>query len=507
MLHLMLYSRPDSTHTPTNTQTILFISWVLYTLLTGYTILHHEPWRDEAYPWLIARELGLTAIYTEVSYNGAASLWYYILAIPAKLGLPYGSMQCIHWVGAACMAALFLRFSPFTPALRIMCIFSYYFAYEHAVIARVYMPTILLLFAACTLHQNRTHRPVSYSLIVALLANTSFFGLLASLYFVASAKLSSPRFSYVHFTLIGIGLALAIGNFIPRSDTHIYYQQHFEFFRPYELLRLLSYNAIPPLSLRLPNSSDYDIFRIIAASMVGICLLSASVTLYRHKAWLLLAFFVGSITTLSYLVFFKYAWPAPRHYSFLTVYLLMSLWLLRIEYPPIHDAVARIGERTTAIFLGIFFLIGIYSTALNTYQDIKSPFSGAKAAAQFIRDRGIENDILVVKNAELSASILPYLPETSLWDAEKRAFVRYHHGDKDSRRNLSISMLRILIETHLPHDQDIYFISRYRLPQQAYQYFRPLHYVRSVRDPLWIYKYNSKGRPQRNDRRTPRPSS
>ena len=73
--------------------------WVLtlaYVAVTAFVAMHHEPWRDEADPWLYVRDANLFTILARTRYAGLPALWFLCLTPLAKLGLPYASQKVLH---------------------------------------------------------------------------------------------------------------------------------------------------------------------------------------------------------------------------------------------------------------------------------------------------------------------------------------------------------------------------------------------------------------------------
>ena len=64
--------------------------WLPWLLLAAFAalgivlVLHHEPWRDEADVWLMARDAPLKDLFLRAGYVGSPSLWYYLLVPFAK---------------------------------------------------------------------------------------------------------------------------------------------------------------------------------------------------------------------------------------------------------------------------------------------------------------------------------------------------------------------------------------------------------------------------------------
>ena len=153
-----------------------------YALLTSIVSIYHEPWRDEAQAWLIARDLDIVSLFKQMRYEGTPALWHLILFPFAKLNFPYGTITIIHLVIAISMVYLFVSYAPFSRITKLLFIFSYYIAYEYAIIARNYNIAILLLFLIAIFYKERFEHPIRHSFLIFLLFNTNIYG-----FFMASS--------------------------------------------------------------------------------------------------------------------------------------------------------------------------------------------------------------------------------------------------------------------------------------------------------------------------------
>src|SRR2546425_7472033 len=108
------------------------IALAIYVAMVVILELHHEPWRDEADPWLLARDADLFTFFHRMGLSGTPGLWHALLVPFARTGLPYASQAVLHILIASCTAALILWKGPFPLVLRIMTIYSYYLSYEYS---------------------------------------------------------------------------------------------------------------------------------------------------------------------------------------------------------------------------------------------------------------------------------------------------------------------------------------------------------------------------------------
>src|SRR5687768_8892604 len=117
-----------------NERTLLLTLLLVYLALAALALSFHEPFCDEAHVWLSVRDSSLSAVLSRASHAGTPTLWYFMVAPLARLGLPYFSMHLLHLlIATAAVAVLFFR-SSLPPLTRILLGFSYYMLFEYAVV-------------------------------------------------------------------------------------------------------------------------------------------------------------------------------------------------------------------------------------------------------------------------------------------------------------------------------------------------------------------------------------
>ena len=146
----------------------------------------HEPWSDEAQAWLLARDLSIPQLlFHNLRYESHPALWYLILWVPSHLHLNYAVLG---WISAAIAAAgiyVLLRLSPFPFYLRAILPFTFFLAYQFAVVARSYVLFPPLCFLIAHVYRQTRPRPVFMAVLLALLANVSVHGTLVACTFAA----------------------------------------------------------------------------------------------------------------------------------------------------------------------------------------------------------------------------------------------------------------------------------------------------------------------------------
>jgi hypothetical protein len=159
----------------------------LWAVIVGTTLPLHEMWSDEGQAWVLARDNSFWQIVRHrLHYEGAPPLWHVTLR---SFYLLHGRYHGIGWLGATIALlgiVVWLRWSPFPLAARMLAPFTFFLVYQYAVIARSYVYFPLLVFALCVLFRRKRH-PVWFAVVAGLLANLSlqgfvFASILISLY-------------------------------------------------------------------------------------------------------------------------------------------------------------------------------------------------------------------------------------------------------------------------------------------------------------------------------------
>jgi hypothetical protein len=121
-----------------------------YAALVASAIVHHLPWVDEAQAWQLARTVPFDQLlHTYLGYEGHPAAWYAMLAGLMHLGVTY---ENLHWVSGALALAgvsLVVFSAPFPRYVRLALPFTFFLAFQYAVVARSYVlvPPLLFLIA------------------------------------------------------------------------------------------------------------------------------------------------------------------------------------------------------------------------------------------------------------------------------------------------------------------------------------------------------------------------
>ncbi|MBF0344622.1 MAG: hypothetical protein HQL06_10375 [Nitrospirae bacterium] len=395
----------------------------LYACLITMGVLIHEPWRDEGQAWLITRDLSIPDILRQMGYEGTPALWHLILTPFAKLGFPYLTMHIVHVVIAVATVFVFVKYAPFPTSIKALFIFSYFMAYEYAVVARNYDIGILMLFLIAAFYDRRFQKPVLFATLVLLLYNSNalvFFPALAITILFALELRKNVRPQTMHYAAISIMVLAALMAYLqmrPAADNGA---------RPivnYVGMFVAISNTFIPC-----NSSLW--VKIGASLFFTVFLLTQAIYLVKKPAGLFLFFmsYVGLLFVFTYRTL-----GFMRHYGFILVFLLFILWIYNTH------------KRTfTYTALTVSLIISVSVAARTYYDEFQYNFSGGKDMANFIIHGGYTKHTIIAYQGPNATSILPYLPAIKLWYPETQGFHTFFITNQILVSNMYLSTDEVL---------------------------------------------------------------
>ena len=410
--------------------------YLIYCLLLVFTSSRHESWFDEAQAWLLARDLRTAQLWTTyLRYEGSTGLWHTILHLAARSGLPYGAMHVIACLAAAVAAALLLWFAPFPAFITGLLPFTYFLIYQYAVVARNYVlfPALFLLAAILLPHARR--QTWLFTTVLILMAATTLHGALAAAgIFVAwllelrsAAKPLEPGEArrYIAATaVLAAALVLFMATLWPAPDA-TFLRVSAQTLAPTaespvaiasQMVDALSFGISPVTEANGLLDRVFANHRMNAGVTLLRCLqgLPTAVVLilsvyWFHKTGTLLYFLlpVGSVLLLAALIYHNH-W----HSGVLFLIWLFAMWL----------AAARSQLRMPKYVAVIWVLVlvpHLFWAATSIIYDIRSPYSGSRALAAFLKEEGWDKQVVYGAGYE-AMSIQPYFAEN--------LFRNYHGG-------------------------------------------------------------------------------
>lgn len=377
---------------------VYWIVLVVYALTIFYGISNHEPWRDEAQSWLMVRELSLFDVLRMLPAEGHPPLWYLLIYPFAHAGAPYVVQA---YITAAIMigTVYLLLFRTKLPIyLKLALVFSYFFVFEYAVIARSYCLVAFFITAIIAFYGQRFTRPGLFALLVIGLFNSqmlafTFAAAVAGVYFLDCFQYREwRRPTVVSFVAMCIGGAYLIPYIVLSSPTSTSFQ-----------------NRITDHGEQIKNAIGNAFFTYGEQSWALLSLaLLCILLLARPKALLIL---IGGLAGVFYILGYKYT-GTVRHQGILFLEVLGALgiayWYKDDRFSPkIKGDVPLISY----IVLTLTLLFQVRGGVASIGEDAEKPFSDARAAADFLLEHNLEGRPIVGYKAYAASAVVPFLPK------------------------------------------------------------------------------------------------
>ncbi|MEA4938363.1 MAG: hypothetical protein VB091_02100 [Christensenella sp.] len=404
-----------------------WIAFALYVVLLCIVASFHEPWFDEAQSWQIARVASLRDIlFTIPHYEGHPPLWHLLLALPARLGVPYElGLKAVNLVICSAAVWLLLFRSPFLRIVKLSLPFTFFLFYQFGAISRPYSLLFLAFVLAALAYPARNERPFRYVLPLVLLCLASAYGLvlaggIALVWLIELLQTGLLRNGFTRFIrdrrvwALALLLLVAIVNLLlmlPAPDT-------------YATSGIATKNSLPVrllyTALVLPaDACFYDCFTghvmllttfqfymplLVGGIVLGLLFWAALIYLSRnrHTTTLLL------IPYILFAVFSAFVYISRHHVGIAALFLLFWLWVdtrigkdtepsstatFEADSP---DAVraAKKAEFTRAlrVCLGVLVLsISIYWTVAASVHEIQQDYGYGRTLAAYLKEHNLES--------------------------------------------------------------------------------------------------------------------
>ena len=213
----------------TSGKALLSAVFLVYLVLLGYTLEHHEMWGDEIHSWNIAKgSSSYPDLIHNTRYEGHPPVWYTILWTISRVTHNLEYVQMAHWLIAGMTVFMILFYSPLPVLTKILLPFGYYFLYEYAVLSRNYAIGILFACCICVL-VRKTYRfkLLLYYLLLFLMTNTHLLVLILAgcihLWFLFDRyEQTKDKMAIILHVVIGVLVFLPALYFIfPPSDSQL----------------------------------------------------------------------------------------------------------------------------------------------------------------------------------------------------------------------------------------------------------------------------------------------
>lgn len=421
---------------PGRTRVFEFVSLAVYAAWILFVTIRHEPWRDECDPWLAARDMSLRQLFSWLGAAGTPGLWYLLIMPLAKAGLPIVTMSVLHDIIAIKTAGLILFRSPFDRVSKLLLIFSYYFAYEYAVVARTYALDTLLIFGIVVILRKK-QPSILGGVLIALLANcnahgffiSGTFSLVLAVRWIRQEGLTRRIAAIAGIIAAGLGLAF-VQLLPPAWAQHIGGATHWS--SAWVAMQKACFPRFPAkpwspgwIPSLIPFSSAFYIFRT-----------AVSLVYFGATFWLLarrdrFSFWMIAFACLSLLWIFVFKYFSFEHHAGLLFVLgIAALWLAKAAGAAQHPGFERTLERSAQICLATVLVIAFIQGIVWSANDLAFPYSTGPRMAAFIRNNGLEKRTIAVFPDEFAAPVLPHLNRsTRFWMVGRQDYGTYMTWD------------------------------------------------------------------------------
>jgi hypothetical protein len=405
----------------------------LWIAVSGYLALRHVVWRDE----MRALSLALTGanladMLRAIHGEGHPALWYLMLRgahalVPVREVLP-----ALGWLSAAAAAALFAWRAPFRPVTLALVLFSAFFAFEYAAIARNYGIGMLAMFAIAAAWRRYRDRGVTMGLLLALLCNTNvpccvlaamFLGLWLVELIGEEGLHWGPKYRLflMNALVAAAGAALCFATVFPTvHDAAVI--DHPAGIRVRTLLQALFtparsfWDLAPPF---VPASNAI-------AALFGILMFGAIVGLVRAPG----AFLAALGALFAFELFFQLVYPGFYRHQALFLCFLVSLYGLVAKggggrWPGgwrIAERGRRVAAAGEAMFLALLALQVVTTFTVLATEASGYPYGRARDFAALVKRDGLERSVILT-DPDMFAEALPYyLADNPLYQMRAQRF-------------------------------------------------------------------------------------
>ena len=378
--------------------------WVLITLLR---LINHQPWFDEAWAWILTKNLHFGSILDSLKYEGHFFVWYLMLLPFAKLDLYYPySMFFLNWFSCFLAIVLLWQKAPFNNWLKAFITFSFPFITLYPIVARCYAIGILLLFVLSAFYKDKLKHPIIYSIIIFFCANTSIIALIGAFCFGVILlieliqKKNMKDLKYV--SIIGLITAISIIMQVAKVSME----------------NVPAYKVVGANWMILFYPFVWMPF-ILNVILILISIILFSYCLFKDKK----VFYSLLITNIFILAFFQFVYMGDSwHYLFIYIYLICACWIATDE-----NKITELNKKIIAVMLTIISFCYIFYLRFEP----RVFRSYSKDIANFVIEHKTSN---IISFSDLFIFILPYIDKHHI--VMQRYGKNYDVKDFDTLYNL-----------------------------------------------------------------------
>lgn len=425
------------------------VVWGCFIVLSFITLWYHEPWRDEAQGFLLARDLSIPGLFAHMNHESQFILWY-LFSWPFVHLLHFNmfALSTLHWMIACFTAFLIIRHAPFRLIARAAILFSMPFFFEYTVITRHYQIGIFLLTVLLVFWKHRCERPLTFAAILAVAAssNLPIWGCLGSMCLVILIEcIIARRFGWRIWCAM---LICALGFGAAALEIYNWHGG----FGSAQIVSGASF-SVKMEPMRYLYHACYFYAQTLKLPMLGGLIVTIIAIAYFSRCWRALVFYLANTLYVFALMYYG-QFHSMRHVGFFLVGAVVACWLESLERIERRSSgmcksetrLCRLISRTAWCMAALIFAEEIILSVLFMVSEILYPFSHGRATAEFIRKRYPEGVLVCCYTARQTVSVLAYLDNQSyIFDrSEMGSFSKWGKVKPKNMMMLSDEIFKIL---------------------------------------------------------------
>jgi hypothetical protein len=364
---------------------VLWITFTLYVLVSGFTMARHELTGDEIHTWNIVKgSATFPDLIHNSRYEGHPPGWYTLLWPLSRFTHDPVAIQVLHAVLASSVAFLILFRSPLPLPARLLVPFGYFFLFEYAILSRNYAIGVLLGCGICVLLGKKDREGTfPYYLLLFGMSNTHLLaavlaGSLHACVLLRMRQRGRTSRALVGHALLGVLVLLPSAYFIfPPADSALNAASWRARWTTQQVLAfgqapLRSFLPVPAwwnprfwnTQVLLEARITFPVFRLVNRIVVVLILGAACFVLWKRRPSLLL---FGANFLVSFVIAAA-AFPltTARYSGFLYVGFILALWLACADEPLTRGRTALVHALLVGQAAGGLFAV---------WKDVHEPFS------------------------------------------------------------------------------------------------------------------------------------
>lgn len=395
-------------------------AFILYLILNITLTVFHEPWYDEAESWLIARDASwYDIILIRPHFEGHPPLWHLILAMPAKLGLPYeASIKTIQFIFAFAMVYLIIFCSPFHKYIRRFLPFTFFFLYQYGVIARPYALFCSAMFMTAMFWNRRDERPWRVIISMMILCMSSAYGIviaggMTSVWVFESLQNERSSFYRNHrrlaaWSALFVLAIMLIVEILPADETYAVIFRNIAIRHGFLWMFLFFWLVVPSETVITSCSTyacifeqDLDILSFAATSLVSVLIWLVLIGICKRRKQtllLLVPYFLLSIIAAS-------RYFIVHHYGLILAFYISVMWIcadcrpisitsvdewMGRSFPQASVSVRRLLAAGSKLLIVLLIGINVFWSVVSFYNEIRFNYSSSRTLARFILDNDLQ---------------------------------------------------------------------------------------------------------------------